>query len=80
MPETPAKFPIRTNNGITVKGSVTEISNASVLKVLSAARYPFIAPVPKKPTTSMAMATGTRKNNKAKSAISPMKPMAVADN
>jgi hypothetical protein len=38
-----------------------------------------MAAVPKKPTTSIAMATGTRKNNKAKSAISPMKPMAVSD-
>ena len=79
IPDTPAKFPIKTNKGITVSVRVTEISKLSVPKAVSAAVYPFIAAVPKKPTTSIAIATGTLRKSRPKRAKSPIKPIAVTD-
>jgi len=80
MPDTPARLPINTNSGITVRVKVAEISKVSVPNALKAAEYPFKDAVPKNPTVNIAIATGTRRNNNANNAKRPINPITVADN
>ena len=78
MRDTPAKFPIRTNNGRIASASIVVVSKALAASDGTAPRG-LIAQWPPNPTSIIAVATGIRSANSNSRTPRPMRPISIFD-